>query len=79
MYVDEKKEDLSGVGDDLDVLLDVLPGKDAAAELQAQDFADEIMLKVCSLHVLVCVFPAPGVLFCLWQSLAIAGNSIQCS
>lgn len=49
LYTEEEKEDLSGVGDDLDVLLDVLPGKDAAAEAQAQDYADEIMLKDDSL------------------------------
>lgn len=45
VYLEEKKEDLSGVGDNLDDLLDVLPGKDAAAEAQAQDYADEIMLE----------------------------------
>jgi hypothetical protein len=44
LYIEEQKEDLSGVGDSLDALLDVLPGKDAALESQAQDYADEIML-----------------------------------
>ena len=46
MYVEEEKEDLSGIGDNLDGLLDVLPGKDAAAEIEAQSYADEIMLQV---------------------------------
>jgi hypothetical protein len=37
LYTEEPKEDLRGVGDSLDALLDVLPGKDAA-------LAEEIML-----------------------------------
>lgn len=46
LYVEEKKEDISGVGDSLDkLMMDVLPGKDGAAEAQAQEFADEIMVQ----------------------------------
>jgi hypothetical protein len=44
LYTEEPKEDLRGVGDSLDALLDVLPGKDAALESQADEYAEEIML-----------------------------------
>jgi hypothetical protein len=39
-----EEEDISGIGDDLDKLMNVLPGLDAEARAQAQEFAAELMI-----------------------------------
>jgi hypothetical protein len=39
----ERKEDISGVGDDLDDLMNVLPGVDATEQVKAQEYADELL------------------------------------
>lgn len=39
----ERREDISGVGDDLDDLMNVLPGVDATEQVKAQEYADELL------------------------------------